>query len=131
MATNYMIGVPYLQKEDLNNNGSLKNSNDVPSIVMIQGNFCGFCTKAKPAYQQFGKKYNNLRKNGKKVFNVYTAQSDDPDSKEAAGLISNIVKINGVPAFVGFDKTGKFVSVYNGERSVKGFEDFAKQLMAM
>lgn len=53
--------VAYLQASDFDSQGNLINPEipkNVPVVVMVQGNFCGYCTQAKPAFQQFAEQNN-------------------------------------------------------------------------
>jgi len=48
--------VAYLQASDFDSNGNLINPEipkNVPVVVMVQANYCGFCSQAKPSFQKF------------------------------------------------------------------------------
>ena len=45
--------------QDFDSNGNLINSKipkNIPVLIMIQADFCGYCTKAKPEFEKFAKK---------------------------------------------------------------------------
>ena len=121
-----LVNIPYLEGQDINQDGSLKGiviekSKGRPIVMMVQGNFCGYCTKAKPDFSQFAKQTPG-------VF-VVTVQTDGSDSDRAAAKnLSAVNKAPGVPSFLGFDKNGKFKSIHNGGRDVASLQAFAKSL---
>lgn len=118
--------VAYLTDSDFDDNGNLINKkipNDIPVVIMIQANFCGYCSHAKPAFQEFANKYEG------KVF-CATIQGDgtQPGEKE---LMKKIKKIDpsfkGYPDYVGY-KNGKLIKVHTGGRNVSDLETFVKSL---
>lgn len=111
--------IAYLEGEDVNDDGSLKVhvGNGLPVLVMVQGNFCGWCTKAKPEFQ-------NLL--GNKSFAVVTVQTDgDGGDKAANAKISKVNKSPGVPSFLLFDRNGRYVQSHDGDRTAKALASFA------
>jgi thiol-disulfide isomerase/thioredoxin len=119
----YLVGIGYLEDMDINDNGSLKPhiSKGNPSVVMVQGNFCGYCTQAKPAFEKLAKMLSNV--------NVYTVQVDGEQSdKKASKQLSSVNSSPGVPAYLGFDKNGKFVKVHQGGRDQESLKNFALSL---
>lgn len=95
--------VIYLESKDFTSSGNLKHFKDRTCIVMIQANYCGHCTTAKPHFQKFAE-------NNKSVI-CLTIQGDghDPDVKKMVNLITKIK-----PSFQGFPdyllyKNGKLV----------------------
>lgn len=118
----YMIKVPYLEGDDINSDGSLKEyvGRGKPTVVMVQGNFCGYCTQAKPDFQKFAKSANCM---------VATVQSDGDEKDQLAGKKLSVVnKARGVPAYLGFDKNGKFVGNHEGGRDTNSLIEFANRL---
>lgn len=99
--------VYYLVDTDFDNKGNLINKNiplDKPVVIMIQANFCGYCTVAKPAFQEFAHKYQN------KVF-CATIQGDGTEKGEPE--LSNKIKtidpqFRGFPGYVLY-RNGKYV----------------------
>jgi thiol-disulfide isomerase/thioredoxin len=114
-----LINIPYLETGDVNPDGSLPTSitGGKPALVMIQGNFCGYCTKAKPDFQQLAQH---------PEFAVLTVQIDGGQGDQGATqAISKVNSAKGVPSYVMYGKDGKFVGMYNGGR------DYASMLNAM
>lgn len=119
-----MINIPYLENSDINGDASLKNHvcKGKPVLLMIQGNFCGYCTKAKPAFQKFAQMSPEVV--------CATIQTDgSPSERKAGQMLSSVNKSPGVPAYLGFDRNGKFVSVHSGGRDVQDLKAFAQSLM--
>jgi len=116
--------VAYLVDSDFDSNGNLSNPEipkNKPVLLMIQAAFCGHCTTAKPAYQEFA------NKNGGKVF-VATIQADGKEKGEEDGIGKRIEKLD--PSFQGFPHymlywKGKRYS-HDGGRSVADLEQFVK-----
>lgn len=108
----YMKNVLYLEAMDINADGSLKSyvTNGKPAIVMVQGNFCGFCTKAKPDFEKFV----GATRQG------FTLQTDgSPEEQAARPLISSWGANQGVPAYVLFSGDGKVVSTVAGAKDAQ------------
>lgn len=118
--------VAYLTDSDFDDNGNLINKkipNDIPVVIMIQANFCGYCSHAKPAFQEFANKHEG------KVF-CATIQGDGTQAGEKE-LMKKIKKIDpsfrGYPDYVGY-KNGKLIKVHTGGRNVNDLENFVKTL---
>lgn len=117
-----MTNVIYLDGADINSDGSLKDyvHKGAPSVVMVQGNFCGFCTKAKPAFEKF------VQLSGGRGM---TAQTDGNSSEQQAAKFSQMWGASGgVPAYVGFDAQGKPVKLHSGNRDENSLMEFLKSL---
>jgi len=118
-----MVGVLYLEDSDINPDASLKShvNNGKSVVMMVQGNFCPHCTNAKPAFQQLAQAMPNVA--------VVTVQTDGaPNDKKAAQMLAPVNKSPGVPAFLGFNKEGKFVKVHSGGRDLESLKQFAASL---
>ncbi len=118
-----MIGIPYLEGKDVNDDGSLASyvGKGKPVVMMVQGNFCPHCTTAKSGYVQFAKSTPSIV--------AVTIQTDgDDNDKQAVTKLSKVNTSPGVPAFLGFDKSGKFKSIHNGGRGVSSLQKFASSL---
>lgn len=115
--------VIYLEGHDIDDNGNILshvNSNK-PIILMLQGNFCGYCTQAKPAFQQLSQQVPSVL--------VATVQIDGSQKdKEASAKLSKVNKNPGVPAYLGFDKNGRFVKSHTGGRDMESLKKFAQSL---
>lgn len=119
---NILIGIPYLEGKDINPDGSLKTyvSKGKPVIVMVQGNYCPHCTVAKPALRELAKQSSCV---------VATVQIDgDDNDKQASKNLAPVNKSRGVPAFLGFDKNGRFVKSHEGNRDLASLQQFISGL---
>jgi thiol-disulfide isomerase/thioredoxin len=104
--------VVYLEKDDFDN-GRLIIPGTV--IVMFQGNFCGYCTRLKPIYQQIA---------DENTSNIIfaTAQTDSVEQSEQcfsnSAFVSQILgkSLQGVPVLIKF-VNGFPQSEYGGDRS--------------
>ena len=114
------VPVYYLEDEDMDSSGNLKVNPKKPIVCMIQGTFCGYCTKAKPDFAKFAE-------TNPGVF-VCTVQIDGNSSEKKLGerlkkLVSNY---EGVPSYFGSKGVG--IVEYNGGRDKGSIENFAKSL---
>lgn len=119
-----MEKVAYLEIDDFTPNGDLKSyvNQGFPAIIMAQGNFCGYCKMAKPAFQ-------DLANAGNKVV-CCSIEIDGEDSEKAAGKLLNKWDKNykGVPTYLGFNSQGKYVKTHTGGRDKESLEQFVKTL---
>lgn len=88
-----------------------------PVVIMIQASWCGYCTKSKPAFQEFAN-----RMNGKVL--AATIQSDEQEN-----LMKKIKKIDpnfqGFPSYVLY-KNGKRVDKEINGRDVNSLIEFCR-----
>lgn len=118
--------VAYLQDKDFDAQGNLVNPQipkNLPVLIMVQAGFCGHCTHAKPAFQEFA------NKNVGKVF-CATIQGDgkEPGEAELSKRLNDLI-----PNFVGFPEyvvinNGKLTKKESGGRGVKDLDDFVKSV---
>ena len=78
------LPINYLETDDFNDNG-LNIKSDKPALILIQGDFCHFCTDCKPHFQQFADKYSNN-------INCFTAQIDGnrPSEQKLSSVIAHL-----------------------------------------
>ena len=114
--------VTYLENEDITPTGNLAFVAGKPTVVMVQGGFCGYCTQAKPAFSQFAKTHPD-------VF-ACTIQIDGNESEKqlAKRLTTMLPNYRGVPVYIGFDETGRLVGEHGGGRDVASLDKFAKRI---
>lgn len=112
----------YLQPADFDSEYNLIIREDIPNrisqplfsgitIIMIQGNFCGYCTKAKPVYQRIAEEV--------KAADFTTIKIDGEDNKYFFQQhLDDIIRgeIRGVPTFVKMYQ-GKAVDIHKGDIS--------------
>jgi len=114
--------VAYLVDSDFDNNGNLVNPEipkDIPVLIMVQANFCGHCTHAKPEFKKLADENNN------KIF-CATIQGDGQEKgeKELGQRLSNMFhKFRGFPEYMLY-KNGKFVKQHEGGRSSNELKEF-------
>jgi thiol-disulfide isomerase/thioredoxin len=105
-----MQGIIYI--EDIE---EIKNMNK-PVVIMVQGDFCGYCTQAKPAFMEFARNTPSIV--------AVTIQSDGDDKEKA---VAGFFQSNGVPAYFGMNKNKNLVK-HEGGRDVASLQNFAKSL---
>lgn len=119
-----MENVAYIEVDDINPDGTLKPyvGNGKPVIMMCQGNFCGYCTQAKPAFEKLAKQLKNVV--------CATILTDGEESeKEAAKFIKKWNSAHrGVPDYLGFDANGKFKKIHSGGRDCEALTSFCNNL---
>lgn len=111
-------GIVFLQLDDFDGT-TLKSNEKV--FVMVQGDFCGACTQAKPGFVNASAQCNS---------NVLFATiKTDGDQTEKA-LLQTIKKIDpsikGVPTYLLFNG-GKYVETYDGKRDATDICKFLSQ----
>jgi thiol-disulfide isomerase/thioredoxin len=115
--------IAYLTIKDFDSNGNLINPKlkDGKVIIMIQANFCGYCTIAKPAFQE-------LAIDNQATFICVTIQGDGKESgeKELNDMIKKIdPTFRGFPSYVGY-KNGKYIKSHSGGRTKESLKAFAE-----
>jgi thiol-disulfide isomerase/thioredoxin len=91
-------------------------------LVMVQGTYCGFCTKSKKPFVDLSEKYPN---NGV-IFATVHIDGTDPE-KNLGRRLSDIIKkpISGVPAYLLFEN-GKFSAMVSGGKGESELIEFMK-----
>ena len=116
--------VAYLEIQDFDSNGNLKPyvNNGKPTVIMGQGSFCGYCTKAKPAFEQLAKLDDNIV--------AATILTDGKQSEKAASKFLRVwdPEHRGVPAYFGFSSDGRFKSIHRGGRDLSSLQGFVSSL---
>lgn len=118
-----MIDIPYLEGADINDDATLKPyvGKGKPVVMMIQGNFCPHCTVAKPDFVKFAMVTPSVQ--------AVSVQSDGgPTDASAVEKLKSVNTSPGVPAYLGFDKNGRFKAVHQGGRDVASLQQFAQSL---
>ncbi|ABF82071.1 hypothetical protein MIV041R [Invertebrate iridescent virus 3] len=89
----YLVApIRYLEYKDFNPDGTLKHFRNKTCLVMVQASFCGHCSSAKPAFQNFARKHPEIV--------CLTVQGDDPVSDSIDRLVKLISTIK--PSFQGY-----------------------------
>ena len=122
-----LLPVLYLHRDDFMKTSSgeliLKgfDKNDIV-VIMVQGGFCGYCTRAKPDYLEFASRM-------AKKSDVYTCtiQIDNEDCGEFNDLRDILFK-QGVPSYIAF-KGGRLIGEYTeNSRSCDSLVEFVKNI---
>ncbi len=118
----YLNNIPYLENFDFSKEGKLKVKMAKPVVIMIQGNYCGYCTQMKPEYLKFARQMKD------KLF-CATIQIDGSPSEKKLGqrLRSFIPNFRGVPMIVAF-KDGKYYKTHTGPRTTAALIEFSNSL---
>jgi len=118
-----MKNVVYLEIEDFTPEGNLKPyvCAGKPVIIMGQGNFCGYCKQAKPAFAKFAQ-------NGQVIACTIVSDGGETEKPCAKFFRKWDPSHRGVPAYFGFDRTGRFVKTHRGGRDTKSLIEFSKSL---
>ena len=100
----------YLEPQDIDDNGNLSHPflQDKTVVCMIQANFCGYCTEAKPAFQAFAE-------NNPDVVCV-TIQGDS----EAKEQLSNKIQAIKNGTFQGYPDYALFKNGKKVNRDIRG-----------
>lgn len=119
-----MERVPYLEDEDFNPDHSLKKyvNKGKPCVVMVQANFCGYCTQAKPAFQKVAHSLSEV------VCSTIQADGGPSDNKASKRVPKLDKSYTGYPTYMGFSSSGKFIGVHNGGRDEESLKKFALSL---
>lgn len=86
----------YLESSDFDEYGNIINpdiNTSLPIFIMIQANFCGFCTIAKPQFQKFALAFKD-----KVTCATIQADSNDPNLKQLLSIIAP--ELTGFPTYV-------------------------------
>ena len=119
-----MENVAYIESHDINDDVSLKRhvGKGRPVIIMGTASFCGHCTDAKPAFEEFAASTRDVV--------AATIVSDGESPQKIAAL--NFTKWDpgylGVPAYFGFSSNGKFKAVHDSGRTFADLLTFANTL---
>lgn len=96
-------------------------------VVMVKAQWCGHCVNASPKFEEASEKINN----DKIAFCFADITGQRQSEKNLQGMTKDFFKnFRGFPNITCFSlNTGKELDTYNGDRSVKSFEEYAlKQL---
>ena len=118
--------VAYLTDKDFDREGNLIQPNipkDIPVIIMVQAKFCGYCTQAKPAFQEFASKMNG------KVFSATIQGDGDQEGEKELGSRIKMIdpSFRGYPHYMAY-KHGRYLKTHDGGRSVEDLQKFAEEV---
>ena len=122
--------VIFLEASDFDSSGRLVYRGKLVTsgkwFIMIQGSFCGFCTKAKPAFVEVASALGSNKIGSGVIFATIHVDSKHSGDKKLAEKIKDISghSIEGIPAFLLYDAATRKFTMYDGDRSVRGFKSF-------
>uniref|UniRef100_A0A6C0D1H8 Thioredoxin domain-containing protein n=1 Tax=viral metagenome TaxID=1070528 RepID=A0A6C0D1H8_9ZZZZ len=127
MNSKYFQKIPYLQISDFNKNGEIINKqlldSKLPIILLMQANYCHYCTVMKPAFQEVANKNNKSI-----IYATIQIDGDQLGEKELSSVLKNIDKsFSGFPHICAF-VNGKNVKTYSGDRSVSSLQSFSNSI---
>lgn len=109
--------VAFLEDDDVNQQGKLRIS-DETVMIMVMGDFCGYCKQAAPAYHEFA-----LKNSDKAFMTAILIDGKKTERKLGQRLSKIIPAYQGVPMFLLF-KNGVYTATHDGARTVNGLEEF-------
>lgn len=116
----FSADLPHLDNSDFSSNGDLIRNKGKVGVVMMQGNFCGFCTTNKGFFQQF---FDNHK-------DQYFIATLEVDSDRAAQLMSRIKKVvknySGVPFYLLYSPSGRLLMAHTAPRSYEELVKYAE-----
>lgn len=120
MAKKFMVGVPYLEEQDINDDGTLKPNvtNNKNTLLLLFAPWCPHCTATMPEYEKL------VKENPQYSIVCLDSQAD----KKAAMKISRFNQRGGVPCFLGFSPNGRFIKTHEGQRSRDALKNFVSTL---
>lgn len=116
-----MVGVAYLENDDFTDDGKLKINSEYPVMILLQGDYCGYCTQFKPEFLKAVKVL-------KDKVDIATIQLDGEGSESVLGKRASkfIPNFKGVPMVV-FFVNGKYYSTFNGERTADALVKYVRE----
>lgn len=122
--------VIFLEYSDFDNKGQfIHDLQGMNMIVMVGGSFCGHCKHTAPVFNEFVKKCREDREfdEFKNTLVHAFVQVDGSDNEKALGvLFKDQFGVSGIPVFLLFDSTGKYIKTHDGARTIKGLTEFCR-----
>jgi len=127
MADKYLYEpVAYLQDFDFDKDGNLSNPQllgDKLVVIMIQADFCGHCTHAKPEFQKFADSIATSEYNNKIIPTTIQGDGQEPGEPELRPRLGTIFKgFRGFPCYA-LMYNGKLVKIHEGGRDSTSIAD--------
>ena len=114
--------VVYGETTDFNENGSLKNANGYPTIIMLGAPWCGHCKNLKPIFGECGE-----RLAGRVRCMTLQESGEAPSNTQACGMISKLINLRGYPTLLKLDANGNIVGEFQGQRTAEAICQWATQ----
>ena len=96
-------------------------------LVMVQGDFCGYCTKSKPDFKKIAREFGSTTINQNSVVFATIKIDGKKSESELSAKLPQITgqDLKGVPVYLLF-VNGKFVAIHNGGRDAESLKKFLK-----
>jgi thiol-disulfide isomerase/thioredoxin len=121
--------VIFLEITDFNNGILTYNGRPFPGkvLVMVQGDFCGYCTKAKPDFIKLANHHGATTLADNSVVFATIKIDGKTSESELSKRLPEITGVNlqGVPAYLLF-QNGKFVALHDGGRDAGSLKKFLR-----
>ena len=124
--------VVYLQDSDFDASGNLQNDmlTNKMVLVMMQSNFCGHCTRAKPEFQKLGEEIAQSPVASDVVTATIQADGSEPGESELGQRLTSILpSFKGFPTYVLFWK-GKPIGEINSGRDAASLKQATLDALA-
>lgn len=118
MSKKMLYPVIYLEKKNFDENLKLKNMPTRVVLIMIQADYCGYCTQCKPDFENFAQECLNNNYD----ITVATIQTDDEENN-MEDIGRKINDSEGVPSFIIYID-GKKIKKHTGARTKDAFLKF-------
>lgn len=115
--SNYIVELT--EKNFNNRQPILKNYKDKLVLIKFYTNWCGYCVRSIPDYEELSRKY----KNDKKVVIAQMDAEKNSDLIQHLNKFNNWPGVNGYPTILLF-KNNLYLAQYKGDRSVVDYIDF-------
>lgn len=122
----HLINIPYLEDEDISSTGELNprvtlgGSYDI-CVVMIKGDFCGYCQEMVPTFQKFADENKDILCAAIKI------DGGESEKKLGEKVQKFVIGYQGVPTVIGF-RNGKYTKTHEGDRTVESLVQFARSI---
>jgi thiol-disulfide isomerase/thioredoxin len=115
--------IGYLERADFSDSGDLIGQlGGKPVFVMIQGNYCGGCTSAKPDFQRLGN-------DGVVTCMTIQVDGEKQSEKDLSSILNNIYpNLETIPSYILYVK-GKRIPYKGNDRSVTALKQFVLQYL--
>ena len=121
--------VIFLEITDFNNGVLTYNGRPFPGkvLVMVQGDYCGFCTKAKPDFIRLANDHGATTLSDNSVVFATIKVDGKKSESELSKRLPEITgeDLRGIPAYLMF-QNGQFVGVHNGGRDAGSLKKFLR-----
>ncbi len=102
------------------NGKTLKKYKDKIVLILFYTEWCGYCKRVKPVYNELAQVYKN---DSKKIIAKFDCEKYGDFIQNEYNTFAKGVKIEGYPTILLY-KDGAYLTKYSGERTTEQFVDF-------